>query len=114
MTVAVAVALLGQKFGGLFVSSAHAGALGAALVLPFALLAAQLKTAPPALVMLVAAFWALVPGALSFESLSAAAEEGPSSFTAILSAGGAVFSIALGTLVSWSFLTAIGSWQARR
>ena len=37
LTLAVAVALLGQKFGELFVSSAHAGALGAALVLPFAL-----------------------------------------------------------------------------
>jgi uncharacterized membrane protein YjjP (DUF1212 family) len=114
LTLAVAVALLGQKFGELFVSSAHAGALGAALVLPFALVAARLKLAPPAMVMLVAAFWALVPGALSFESLSAAAAGGPAAFTALLSAGGAVISIALGTLVSWSVLNAIGSRRTHR
>jgi len=65
-------------------------------------------------VMLVAAFWALVPGALSFESLSAAAAGGPAAFTALLSAGGAVISIALGTLVSWSVLNAIGSRRTHR
>lgn len=113
LTVAVAVALLGQKFGGLFVSSAHAGALGAAVVLPFTLAASRLKTAPTAMVMLLAAFWALVPGALSFESLSAAATGGPAGFAALLSAVGAVFSIALGTLVSWSLLTPLVSRRLR-
>ncbi len=109
LTLAVAVALLGQKFGEQFVTSAHAGALGAALVLPFALFASQLKTAPPALVMVLAAFWALVPGALSFESLSAAiAGGGSGAFTAAVGAVAAVFSIALGTLISWSVVTALG------
>jgi uncharacterized membrane protein YjjP (DUF1212 family) len=115
LTAAVAVALLGQKFGELFLSAAHAGALGAALVLPFAVLAARLKSAPTALVMVLAAFWALVPGALSFESLSEAATGGPADFTTLVSAVAAVFSIALGTLVSWSVLDALNSRrQARR
>ncbi|WP_137148536.1 threonine/serine exporter ThrE family protein [Mycolicibacterium sp. CR10] len=115
LTLAVAVALLGQKFGEQFVSSAHAGAIGAALVLPFTLLAAQLKTAPTAMVMILAAFWALVPGALSFESLSAAAAGGgPTAFTAMITAVGAVFSIALGTLMSWSVITAISSRRVDR
>ncbi len=109
LIAAVAVALLGQKLGELFLSPAHAGALGAALVMPFALLAAQLKTAPTPIVMALAAFWALVPGALSFESLSEAATGGPANFTALVSAVAAIFSIALGTLVSWSVLMTIGS-----
>ena len=33
----------------------------------------KLKTAPPVFVMLLAAFWSLVPGALGFESITAAA-----------------------------------------
>jgi hypothetical protein len=108
LIAAVAVALLGQKFGEIFLSPAHAGALGAALVLPFAVLAAQLKTAPTAMVMALAAFWALVPGALSFESLSKAATGGPADIGTLGSTVGAIFSIALGTLVSWSVLTTIG------
>ena len=114
LIAAVAVALLGQKFGELFLSPAHAGALGAALVLPFAVLAAQLRTAPTAMVMALAAFWALVPGALSFESLSQAATGGAADVATLGSTVGAIFSIALGTLVSWSVLTTIGArLQAR-
>jgi uncharacterized membrane protein YjjP (DUF1212 family) len=109
LIVAIAVALLGQKFGELFLSPAHAGALGAALVLPFAVLAAQLRTAPTAMVMALAAFWALVPGALSFESLSQAATGGAADIGTLGSTAGAIFSIALGTLVSWSVLTTIGT-----
>lgn len=112
LTAAVGVALLGQKLGESFLSSAHAGALGAALVLPFAILAAQLKTAPTAMVMALAAFWALVPGALSFESLSEAAAGEPTSFSTLLTTVGAIFSIALGTLVGWGVLNAIASRRA--
>ncbi len=109
LTAAVAVALLGQKFGQLFLSPAHAGALGAALVLPFAVLASRLRQAPTTMVMALAAFWALVPGALSFESLSEAATGGTADIATLGTTVGAIFSIALGTLVSWSVLTTIGS-----
>src|SRR5271166_2698047 len=107
LILAVAVALIGQKVGTLFLSPAHAGALGAALVLPFALLAARLKGAPAPLVMVLAAFWALVPGALSFESMSQAATGGPGDLPTLITAVTAVFSIALGTVVSWSVINAI-------
>ena len=65
LIAAVGVALIGQKAGGAFMSPAHSGAVGAFLMVPFAMLASRLKTAPPAIVMMLAAFWALVPGALS-------------------------------------------------
>ena len=57
---------------GFFFSEAHSGAIGAFLVVPFATLASRIKSSPPAMVLKVAAFWALVPGALSFVSLSRA------------------------------------------
>ena len=76
LMLAIGVALVGQKVGGLFLSPTHSGAVGAFLVVPFAMLAALIETSSPAMVMMLAAFWALVPGALSFEPLGEAAGEG--------------------------------------
>src|SRR6201991_4799318 len=73
LVAAVGVALVGQKLGGLFLSPTHSGAVGAFLVVPFAMLGSRIKTSPPAIVMMLAAFWALVPGALSFQELGRAA-----------------------------------------
>lgn len=102
ITAAVAVALVGQKVGGLFLSSAHSGALGALLVLPFAVVASRMKTAPPMFVMLLAAFWSLVPGALGFESITEAAMQRSLDAATLGSTVAAIFSIALGTLLAWS------------
>ncbi|WP_099024586.1 threonine/serine exporter family protein [Mycolicibacterium palauense] len=102
---AVAVALIGQRVGGLFLAPAHAGAVGAFLVVPFATLASRLRTAPPAIVLMLAAFWSLVPNALSFESLGEAAAGGHSSVQIVTMAVTAIFSIALGTLIGWSVFT---------
>lgn len=106
--LAVAVALIGQKVGGLFLAPTHSGAVGAFLVVPFAMLAARIKTSPPAIVMMLSAFWALVPGALSFESLS---EEvaGEANVATLGTAVAAIFSIALGTLIGWSVLATINT-----
>ncbi len=114
LIAAVAVALIGQKVGGLFLSSAHSGALGALLVVPFAVVAAKMKTAPPMYVMQLAAFWALVPGALGFESISAAATNRSLDASTLVSTLAAVFSIALGTLVAWSFYDTVNSRSKRQ
>ena len=106
--LAVAVALIGQKVGGLFLSPVHSGAVGAFLVVPFAMLGARIKTSPPAIVMMLAAFWALVPGALSFESLSEEAA-GEANVSTLGTAVAAIFSIALGTLIGWSVLATINA-----
>ncbi len=109
ITAAVAVALVGQKVGGLFLSSAHSGALGALLVLPFAVFAARMKTAPPLFVMLLAAFWSLVPGALGFESISEAAVQRSLDAATLGSTVAAILSIALGTLLAWSIYDTLHS-----
>lgn len=102
---AVAVALVGQKVGGLLVGSELSGVIGGFLVVPFATMASQLRTSPPAIVMLLAAFWSLVPGALSFQSMSEAATGNGTDAASLGQTVGAIFSIALGTLVGWSVFT---------
>ena len=96
-------------------SPTHSGFVGAIVGVPFAMLAARIKTSPPAIVMMLAGFWSLVPGALSFEAVgqAAAGDEaagvaGPSS-TSLGATGSAILSIALGTLVGWSLFHTIDS-----
>lgn len=107
ITAAVAVALVGQQVGGLVLSSAHSGAVGALLVFPFAMIAARMKTAPPMYVMLLAAFWSLVPGGLGFESLSEATASHSFNASTLATTFSAIFSIALGTLLAWSIFDTI-------
>jgi uncharacterized membrane protein YjjP (DUF1212 family) len=108
LILAIGVALVGQKVAGIFFSPTHSGAVGAFLVVPFAMLSARIKTSPPAIVMMLAAFWALVPGALSFESLGEAAA-GEGDIKTLGTNVTAIFSIALGTLIGWSVFASINS-----
>ena len=107
LTAAIAVAILGQKLGETFMSSAHAGFIGAILAVVFAMLATRIKTSPPAVVMLLAAFWSLVPGAMSFMSVSQAATGSNADVATLGVAGAAIAAIALGTLVGWSIFHTI-------
>jgi len=75
--------------------------------------AARIKTSPPAVVMMLAAFWALVPGALSFESAAEAITGGPGGLAALAVTGSAVLSIALGILLGWSIFQTIDKGRAR-
>ncbi len=114
LMLAVGVALIGQQVGGLFLSPTHSGAVGAFLVVPFAMLGARIKTSPPAIVMMLAAFWALVPGSLSFESLGEAVAGKGNDIATLGTSVAAIFSIALGTLIGWSILETIRARLPRR
>ena len=109
LMAAIAAALLSQQFASKFFSTTHSGFLGAIVSVVFAMLASRIKTAPPAMVMLIAAFWSLVPGALSFMSVSEAATGGNADVASMSQAGAAILSIALGTLVGWSIFHTIDS-----
>lgn len=109
LTAAIAAALVGQQIAERFSSATHSGFVGAILSVLFAMLASRLKTAPPALVMMLAAFWSLVPGALSFMSVSQAATGGNADIASMGQAGAAILSIALGTVVGWSIVRTIDS-----
>jgi len=109
LMASVAVALLAQAAAGTVVSPSRSGFVGAFLSVPFALLAARIRTSPPSIVMLLAAFWSLVPGALSFRALGQAAAGGGPDPTSLAATGAAILSIALGTLAGWSVFYTIDS-----
>ena len=77
LMAAIAVALLAQSAAAQVMSASHSGFVGAFLSVPFAMLAARIKTSPPAIVMMLAAFWSLVPGALSFVAVGEVAAGEP-------------------------------------
>lgn len=106
LIAAIGVALVGQRVGGIFLGHLVAGSVGAFTVVPFAMFASRFKSAPSGVVMILAAFWALVPGALSFIRFSQAATGGPANFNALAETAAAIFSIALGTLIAWSLFRA--------
>ncbi|MCH9700705.1 MAG: threonine/serine exporter family protein [Actinomycetia bacterium] len=102
LIIAIGVALGGQAIASEFVGPAYSGFFGAFLSVPLALLATRIKTAPPPIVMLLAAFWSLVPGALSFESVTQAATGGNIGLASLGATGAALVSIAFGTIIGWS------------
>jgi len=103
----IAVATLVQSLAGLVLNNAHSGFVAAMVSIPVAMLTAQIRTAPPATVLSLAAFWSLVPGQLTFMSLSRNAA-GDVAGTANLSvAAAAVTSIALGALVGWTLVRTV-------
>jgi uncharacterized membrane protein YjjP (DUF1212 family) len=112
LIAAIGVALVGQQLGGLALPASYSGAVGAFLVVPFAMLASRIKSSPPAIVMMLASFWSLVPGALSFVSLSEAATGGPATVTTLGATVAAIFSIALGTLAGFSVFHTF-AWPSR-
>ena len=109
LMAAIAVAVLGQKLAESVMSPANSGFVGASLAVLFAMFATRLKNAPPAVVMLLASFWSLVPGALSFMSVSQAATGRNADVATMGVAGAAIAAIALGTLVGWSIFRTIDS-----
>ena len=109
LALVIGVSMLAQNLAGLVLSTAHSGFIGAMVGIPFAVLCARVRNAPPASVLALAVFWSLVPGQLTFMSVSRGAT-GDYADTASLSvAAGAIVSIALGTLVGWSLLGAVTS-----
>lgn len=109
LMAAIGVVLLAQAWAGTVMAASYSGFVGAIVAVPFSMLAARIKTSPPAIVMMLAAFWSLVPGALSFEAVGEAAAGGGPGATSLGSTGAAILSIALGTLVGWSIFHTIDS-----
>jgi len=110
LTAAIAVALITQQLASIVIAPTHAGFLGAVMAVLFANLATRIKTAPPAVVLIVASFWSLVPSTTSFMSVSQAATGGNGDISSLGQVGSAILSIALGTLVGWSIFRTIDGW----
>ncbi len=113
LLVTIAVAVLTQDLAGQVMTSGHSGFIGAIVAIPFAILASRFRGAPPAMVLMLAAFWSLVPGQLSFMSVSRSATGDYTDISSVGVAAAAVTSIALGTLVAWSLVRTIDNRLAR-
>ena len=104
LLLVISVATLTQALAGHVLNAAHSGFVAAAVAIPVAVLASTIRGAPPAGVLTLATFWSLVPGQLTFMSLSRNASQDFANSSSISVAGGAIISIALGTLVGWSLV----------
>jgi uncharacterized membrane protein YjjP (DUF1212 family) len=109
LALVIGVSMLAQNLAGLALSTAHSGFIGAMVAVPFAVLCARIRTAPPAGVLALAAFWSLVPGQLTFMSVSRGATGDYVGTAGLGVAAGAIVSIALGTLVGWSLLRTLSA-----
>jgi len=93
------VTVAAQHLGNVLLSPELSGFVGALVVVPFTAAVGRWKSAPPTIVMLIPAFWLLVPGALGFIGISQAASETYDGSEALVATTLALLSIALGILV---------------
>ena len=105
LLLTIGVSILAQNLAGLVLNSAHSGFIAAMVAIPFAMLTSRIKATPPAGALTMAAFWSLVPGQLTFMSVSRSASGDYADTASMSAAGAAIMSIALGTLVG-------GAWFA--
>ncbi|PJJ55142.1 threonine/serine ThrE exporter family protein [Compostimonas suwonensis] len=93
------VAFGAQALGSILLSPELSGFVGALVVVPVSRLFARVRSAPPAIVMTLPAFWLLVPGAMGFIGLSESASDLASGGQMLLNTLLSLLSIALGMLV---------------
>ncbi|MGP6172512.1 threonine/serine ThrE exporter family protein [Microbacterium sp. A204] len=115
---ALVVAYAAQLLGNVMLGAELSGLVGALIVIPAAYLAARLKAAPSAAIMLTCAYWLLVPGAMGFIGLSEAAAGTSGATTAILRTAGSLIAIAIGMMLGAAFsrdVTAVArGWRLGR
>lgn len=114
LLLTIGVAMGAQSVAGLVLNAAHSGFIGAMVAIPFAMMTARITTAPPTMVLTLAAFWSLVPGQLTFMSVSRGATGDYAGLAGVSVAGAAIISIALGALVGWTLVQAISTWRRAR
>lgn len=113
LLLTIAVANLTQTFAGQALNIGHSGFIAAMVAIPFAVLSSQIRGAPPATVLTLAAFWSLVPGQLTFMSLGQTAAGDLTSLANLSVAGAAIISIALGALVGWTIVRTVSKTPQR-
>jgi uncharacterized membrane protein YjjB (DUF3815 family) len=105
--VTLVVAYAGQLVGGLLLGSQLSAFVGAFVMTPVAMAAAQRPTGPPPMVAFLPGFWLLVPGALSLVGVTSflgnSLDQGIAS---VITAGTTMVTISLGVLAGLG----VGGW----
>jgi uncharacterized membrane protein YjjB (DUF3815 family) len=109
------ISTVAQRLGSAVLTPSLAGFVGALVVVPVSRALSRVPSAPPANVLALPAFLLLVPGALGFHGLTAAAEGSTQSVEAITQVVLSMFAIALGMVlgsgVTRDLSTARNTWQ---
>jgi len=105
--ITLVVAYAGQLVGGLLLGSQLSAFVGAFVMTPVAMAAAQRPTGPPPMVTFLPGFWLLVPGALSLVGVTSflgnSLDQG---IAAVITAGTTMVTISLGVLAGLG----VGGW----
>lgn len=100
------IALLGsyaaQTLGATLLNPSVSGFVGGLLIVPLTHALARYHRSPPAAVLLLPAFWLLLPGALGFRGVSSIATGGAGGVSDLVLTGISIFAVALGVLVGTS------------
>lgn len=99
IVVSLAVAYGAQLLGALVVGPQLSGFVGAVVVIVVVGLLRRIPSAPPSAVMLMCAYWLLVPGAIGFIGLSQIAEGTGGASTLVVETLVSLVAIALGMVV---------------
>jgi uncharacterized membrane protein YjjP (DUF1212 family) len=106
-----------QTVGAVLLQPALSGLLGGLLIVPLTHLLGKFPHSPPEAVLLLPAFWLLLPGALGFRSVSSLAMGVPGGAQDLVVTGISVFAVAVGVLVGMSITKDAGairrSWRLR-
>ena len=98
LVLTIAVATLTQTLAATVLSAAHSGFVAAMVGVPFAMACSRLRGAPPFGVLSLAVFWSLVPGQLTFMSVSREVTGDVDGVAGLSGAAAAIVSCALGAL----------------
>jgi uncharacterized membrane protein YjjB (DUF3815 family) len=101
LLVVLYAAWIGQFLGNELLGGYLSGFLGALVMTPVAYIVERFRSAPPALVSFLPAFWLLVPGALSLIGLTEYTSDPVTGVQDFLSAIGSILAIALGVLCGY-------------
>jgi uncharacterized membrane protein YjjP (DUF1212 family) len=102
LLAALYAAFLAQRLGTVLLTPELGGFIGGLVIAPVAQVIARARSGPPAIVVMLPAFWLLVPGALGFQGLSEVATGASVGLADLVDTAIALFSIALGVLVGTS------------
>ena len=91
-----------QALGATLLDPSISGFIGGLVIVPLTHALAKYRRSPPAAVLLLPAFWLLLPGALGFRGVSSLAAGIAGGATDLVLTGISIFAVALGVLVGTS------------
>jgi uncharacterized membrane protein YjjB (DUF3815 family) len=100
--IALLASYAAQTLGAVVLNASVSGFVGGLVIVPLTHLLARFRRSPPAAVMLLPAFWLLLPGALGFRGVSSLATGAAGGAADLVLTGISIFAVAFGVLVGTS------------